>query len=134
AIGAESIAHRAMQDPEQLAAVDGVLRPPVAGCQAALFAEDPLAVTIEEDQRRRGDRGRRELVAEAQLDQLARGVREDVDADAEPPPLASGLGAVGAVEAGAGRARARRAAADAPADDDDLHAREAATTFRVGVT
>jgi len=60
-----------------------VLRPGVAACDAAWLAEQQLAALVEERDLRRLDREPRQVIGQAQVEQLADRVRQQVDADAE---------------------------------------------------
>ena len=118
---AEPREHGAMEDPEQLAAVDGELRPAVAGGQAARLAPDPLPVPGVEDELGGGDADRGQVVEEAELGQLAHGVGQDVDADAQLLHGRGRLVDLDVVEAGVVEREGQRHAADAAPDDGDLH-------------
>ena len=83
AFAADPRPHRIVKDEMQVAAVDRVLRPAVAGGDSSRLGPDQLAelVVIGEGGGLDGDLGK--LVAKAELDQLADGVRLQIDADAE---------------------------------------------------
>ena len=83
--------HCLVQDHQQSTAMDRVLRPAVAGGEAARFAPDALPVLGVKRELGGRDRLAGELIAQTQLDQLAHGVRLDVDADADRTQLRHGL-------------------------------------------
>ena len=87
-VGAEAIAQRGEQQHLQPAAVHRILRIPVAAVDAARLTEQKrrLGVVVRDGRGRHGDPG--QLVAEPELVELAHGVRQEVDADAERPQVA----------------------------------------------
>ena len=98
---------RIEQHALQIAAMDRVLRIVVAGVAAERLAVDQLAEAVEERGLARQHRHARQLGLEAQPRELARRVRQDVDADAERPHLGRGFEhARGDADSAAGRARA----------------------------
>src|SRR4029453_3676821 len=84
---ADPLLNRVEQDHLQVAAVDGVLRPGIAGGEPAGPRPARPAVPVVIAELRGLDRRRRQDAAEAELDQLAHGVRLQIDADAEPPDV-----------------------------------------------
>ena len=118
--GTEPLAHRAEQDHLQLAPVNRVLRPAVADVPAAGEAPDPVAVPVEVDHLRGGDAGRLELAAEAELGQLAHGVRHQVDPHTERPERGRRVDHDRLDPGGVQRER-RREPADTRPRDDHLH-------------
>src|SRR3569833_2317262 len=79
------------QELQEDAAVDRELRPFIAGLQPARFRPDLLAVLGEVGELLGSHGGGVELVEEAELDQLAARVRQDVDADADRLELGDAL-------------------------------------------
>lgn len=119
---AEPFEHGPMQDAEQLAAVNGDLRPAVAGGQATWFAPDPLAVPGVEDEFGGGDADRSQIVKETELGQLAHGVGHDVDTDAQFLHRRGRLEDLDVGQSGVVEGESEGHAADAAPDDGDLHA------------
>src|ERR1019366_375862 len=108
------------QDLLQRAAMDRELRPSVAGLDAARLAPDRLAV-LGKIREFPGAHARRvELVEQAEFDQLAHGVRQHVDADAERLPLGHALEYFGG-DADLVQAEPQRQPADAAAGDKYGH-------------
>ena len=118
----DPLAHGVEQDLVQVGAMDGEMRPLVAGRESPRLAVDELAVAGEERVvlRLAGDRGER--VLEPERAQLLHGMRPEIDADAERADLGRRLehpDAGGGLR-GMGGQRQRQSA-DAAADDDQLH-------------
>ena len=84
-IGTEPLTDRLQQDHLQRAAVDRVLRPTEAGRPTARILHDLLTILAQVFERARLDAVRRQRLAEPQLDEFARPVGQQVDADAERP-------------------------------------------------
>ena len=121
ALGAERRARRVLQDHQQIAAVDRILRPGIAGGAAARLAPDELPVPVVVGERRGLDRGVGERPAEAQLDQLAH--RVGLKIDPEPERIdARDRFEDAALDPRRRQAERRREPADAAADDQRLHA------------
>ncbi len=82
--GTQPLLHRARQQHLQCTTVHRVLRPPVAGQQAARLGIDVVAVAAHQRPfaRRQADGGQLRVV-DAQVHQLAHGIRLQVDAHAE---------------------------------------------------
>ena len=76
---------RPVQHSEQLTPVDRDLRPAVTGGLPARLAPDSLPVLRVEDQLGRRDTHGGQVVEQPQLGQLAHGMGQDVDADAQLP-------------------------------------------------
>mgnify|MGYP003136857680 CR=1 FL=1 len=117
----EPFASRLVEDHLQPAAVDGILRPAIAGVAAARLAPDLLAVPVGVDQFLGLDRRRGEPVGEAQFRQFAHRMRQQVDADAERSDLRHRLEQRD-LDAGSVQGERRRQPADPAARHDDLHA------------
>src|SRR5262249_59380945 len=83
ALATEAVEHCPVQDAEELAAVDAQLGPVVAGSKASRFTPDQLAVLRVVLELSGGEADARELIEESELSQLAHGVGEDIDADAQ---------------------------------------------------
>ena len=83
ALGAQPVQHGSMEQAEQPAPVDRVLRPAVAGGPTARFGPDALTVLVEHGQLARREPGCGQLVAEVQFGQLPHRVGQDVDAHAD---------------------------------------------------
>ena len=105
----------------QIAAMDGELRHVVAGKAPGRLAVDVLAEAIVETIFARGDRDLGQRLLQAERAQFARGMRQDVDADADRLELGRRLEDA-AGDAGAMQHQAERQAADAGADDENFHA------------
>src|SRR5262249_17235963 len=102
------------------AAMDRELRPFVAGFQSARFAPDRLAALGEVSEFPRTDAGGIEAVVQAKLDQLAHGMRQHIDADAERLQLAHALEHARG-NANLGQAERQRQPANAAAWDENGH-------------
>ena len=119
-LGAEARTNRVKQDDEQLAAMDRILRPAIAGGAAAWFRPDQLAVFVVVGERRRFDRGLGERIAQTELGELAHCIGLQVDADAERAQRDDEL-IDAAINAGGVQAERRGQPADATADNENLH-------------
>ena len=110
----------AREDHQQSAAMDRMLRPAVAGIQAARLAPDQSAVfrVVGELPRLNGGRGERGL--QTQRAERAHGMRQKIDADAELPHGRRGLVDDG-VDARLMQRERRSQAADAAACDEHAH-------------
>src|SRR5882724_10454811 len=75
--------HGPVQDAEELAPVNGQLGPPVAGGEAPGLAPDPLPVPGVVHELRGGDADAVQILEKTELGQLAYGVGQDVDANAQ---------------------------------------------------
>ncbi len=104
----------------QVAAMDGELRHVVAGKAAGRLAVDELAEAVVEAIFARGDGDLGERIFETERAEFARGMRQDVDADADRLELGRRLEDA-AGDAGAMQHQAQRQAADAGADDEHFH-------------
>jgi hypothetical protein len=119
AVGAQPLAHRIQQHRVQVAAMDRVLRPVVARGGARRFAEHQLAVGVEEHRLLRAHPDGVERGQQAQLAELARRMRQQVDAHAQG--LQFGHRFVDAAgDAGLVQAQRQGEAADPGAQHDDL--------------
>ena len=121
--GAEPFEHGPMEHPKQLAAVDGELRPAVAGGQAARLAPDPLAVLGVVGEFGGGDADRGQLVKQTELRQLARRVGHHVDADAQLLHARRRLVDLDVIQTGVVEGQGEGHAADAAARDRPLSTR-----------
>jgi hypothetical protein len=83
ALGAETCEHRAVDQTEQLAAVDGELRPAISGGEAAQLAPDPLAVFGVVGELRGRNPHRVQIVEQAEFRELTGRVRQHVDPDSQ---------------------------------------------------
>ncbi len=121
AVGTEALSHRMQQHHLQLTAMDRVLRPAVAGGKASKLNADSAAEAVMIDQLAGRDAGGRQLVGQPQLNQIAGGVREDVDADTKRRELP---GRVDDSHVNTRRMQAQRRGqpAKACAADQDFHA------------
>jgi hypothetical protein len=91
-IGAEPLEHGAVQQHLELAAVHCVLRPAVAGEQAARLGVDVVAVAADQRPFAGLDADAvQHLAADAEVIELANGVGLQVDADAERLRIGDGL-------------------------------------------
>ena len=108
------------KDKQELTAVDGILRPAVAGCDAARLRPDELAVLVVAAPLVRGHPGVRECLPEAHFVELAHGVGLEVDAGADRADLWNRFEDP-AVNAGLMQAQRHRHSADAAAYDDGFH-------------
>src|ERR1700722_1642239 len=81
--GTRPVANSREHDGVQHAAVDGELRQIVAGIAPAHFGNNVLTELVDVAKLARFDADRRYGVEEVELRELAGGVRQDVDADAE---------------------------------------------------
>jgi len=117
---AEAGGHGLVQHHLQVAAVDRVLRPVVTERPPARLAPDAAPVPVEVHHLAGRDGGRRERVAEAELGQLAHGVRHQVDPHAERPERGRGVDHDRLDPGGVQRER-RREPADTRPRDDHLH-------------
>src|SRR5260221_10623270 len=90
-IGAKPLLDGVEQDLVQIGAMDRKLRPVVAGEAPARLLEDELAVAAVESEFAGLDAMCCELLREAQLAELAHGMRQEVDADAQRLDLGRGL-------------------------------------------
>jgi len=83
-VAAEALEHGAVQQHLQLAAVHRVLRPAIAGQQAARLGVDVVAVAADKRPLTCLDADRvQQFAADAEVVELANGVRLQVDADTE---------------------------------------------------
>ena len=119
AVGADVGERRGMQDGVQLAAMDRDLRPSVAGRKPPRFIPDRLAALGEVRQRRGCQPVAGQFVGEPERIELAHGVGQQVDSDAQR------LDAIDALEhpdgeAGTVQAQRGRQAADSSTGDDDI--------------
>jgi hypothetical protein len=121
ALGAQAFAHRAVEDAQQLAAVDGELRPAVPGGEAARLAPDPLPVCGVVSELCGWDPYSVQLVEQAKLRKLAGRVREHVDADPKLFHARRRLVHVDVMEARVVQRQGERHAADAAAHDRHAH-------------
>ena len=117
---AQARPHRAREDHQQPPAMDRILRPLVAGTQAARLAPDQSAVLGVVGDFTRLDRRGRERGLKRQRAQRPHGVRQEIDADAEFPQHRHGLVDDG-LDAGIVQAQRRCQTADAAAGDEDAH-------------
>ena len=86
-IGAEAISQRRQQQHLQLAAVHRILRIAVATVDSTWLTEQQLAVGVVVRDRGGRDGDLRQLVAQSELIELADGVWQQVDADAQRPQV-----------------------------------------------
>ena len=100
--------------------MDGELRHVVAGEAPGRFAIDELAEAIVETEFARDDRGLGERLFQAERAQFARGMRQDVDADADRFQFGRRFEDA-AGDAGPLQHQPQRQAADAGADDEHVH-------------
>src|SRR5690606_25800824 len=119
AVRAQALAHRRQQRHLQVAAVDRVLGPVVAGRLAGRLAVDELAVAVEEDRLAGVHAQRIQRRQQAQFVEFAGGVRQQVDAHAQRPDLGHGF-IDAAADAGLVQAQRQHQAAHAGADNDDF--------------
>lgn len=112
---------RLVKDPEQLTAMDGELRPAVAGCDTAGLSPYPLPAFRVVDELSGGNGHRIEPIEQAQLGQFPRGVRQDVDADTQFLHAGRRFVDVHVTEAGRMEREGQRHAANAAAGNRDLH-------------
>ena len=111
--------HGLEQHLVQIGAVDGKLRPVVAGEAPARLLVDELAVTAVVAKLARLDRAGGELVGQPQLREFAHGMRQEVDADAERQHLGRRLDHA-AGDAGLVEAERQDEPADPAAHDQDI--------------
>src|SRR4029079_18581895 len=119
ALGADARLHRVHQHNLQVAAMDGELRPLIAGELAERLAIDELAEAMEEGRILRLDGNLRQRRNEAERVEDAIGVRQDVDPHADRLDLRSGLENP-ARDATPGELHRQSEAADTGADDQDV--------------
>ncbi len=100
--------------------MDGELRHVVAGEAAGRLAVDVLAEAIVEAEFARGDGDLGERILQTEPAQFARGMRQDVDADADRLELGRRLEHAGC-DAGAMQHQAKRQPADAGPDNENFH-------------
>ncbi len=118
-VAAEALPHRVEHHPVQVGAMDRKLRPVVAGEAAARLLVDELAVTAVEGELARLDGLCGERVLQAEFGELAHGMRQQVDADAERQHVGRGLEHARR-DAGLVQAERQRQPADAATDDQDI--------------
>jgi hypothetical protein len=131
ALGAETFDHRAMEHAKQLAAVNGELRPAIAGGNAARLAPDPLAVFGVVGELRGRDPNGVQLVEQAELRELACRVRKHVDPDTKLLDARRRLVHVDVTETRVIQRQGERHSADAAARD--RHSDQARTPASVSV-
>ena len=120
AIGSEPFGHGIGQCHLKLAAMDGELRPVVTRRQPTRLVPDRLTVAVVVSQRGGADRQRTQRVLKPQFTQLARCVRQQVDAYAQRTQRLHRLPHLDLEALALGHQREREPA-DARADDGDLH-------------
>jgi hypothetical protein len=118
---AESIEHRPMEYAEQRAPMHGELRPAVAGGQPARLTPDLPAVLGKVDQVGGGNRHGIQIIEQPELRELAGGVREHVDPDAQLLHARRRLVDVDVTEACRVQRQRERHSADTAAGDRDSH-------------
>src|SRR5262245_33738002 len=118
-IGTQSPGRGFKQHLVQVGAMDGKLRPVVAGVATARFLVDELAMPAEEGELARLDGAGYERVLQAKLAQLAHGMWQQVDADAERMDLRCRLEYT-ARDASLVQAERQREPADAAAHDQHI--------------
>ena len=104
----------------KLAAVDRELRPVVTSLDAARLAPDLLTVFIEIEKLLGLDGDLAKRVLQAELGQLATGMRQNIDADTERPDLVHTFKDP-AFQAGGMQAQGKRQPANSTADNSDPH-------------
>ena len=119
-IRAQALDHRLVNRALQASAMDGELRHLVAGIEAALFVPDLLAVAGQVKQLEGADGGGIKPVEQTKSGQLADGMRQRVDADAELADRV-GLFVQLAIDAARAQHQSRGEAADPAADDNGFH-------------
>jgi hypothetical protein len=120
-IRAESGEHGSMEDSEQLAAMDGYLRPVIPGGGSTRLAPAPLPVLVEQDELGGADTGCGQVIEQTELRKLAHGVRHDIDADAQFSQRRSGFEDGEIVDAGIVQRQREGEAANTATSDRDTH-------------
>ena len=113
-----AFAHRLKQHGLQIAAMDGELRPVIAGGAARRFPINQLSEAIEENAFTRRDRHRRKRFLQSQPGQFLRGVRKHVDANPDRTYFRQ-LFIDTATNAGVVQGKRQRQSADAGPNDND---------------
>ena len=116
---AEPLPRRVEHHLVQIGAMDRQLRPVVAGEASARLLVDELAMAAVEGELARLDGLRRQRLLQAEFAQLAHGMRQQIDADAERQHVGSGLEHARR-DAGLVQAERQRQPADAAADDQHI--------------
>ena len=118
-VAAQARSHRIEHHLVQVGAMDRKLRPVVAGEAAARLLVDELAVAAVEGELARLDGVRGQRLLQAELAQLAHGMRQQVDADAQRQHVGRGLEHARR-DAGLVQAERQRQPADAAAHDQNV--------------
>jgi hypothetical protein len=117
----EALEHGPVEEAEEAASMDRVLRPPVAGGEATGLAPDALTVLVVEHELASGQPGRRQVVGQAQLGELAHGVGEHVDPDTELGDHRCRLEELDVVDPGSMERQRERQTPDATTGHEDPH-------------